>query len=894
MGSSTILQAQTKIDLAPDSTVKVGPRLDRIDCALAAVLALGALGMFWKVIFTPSMLWFRDIFDYTYPCARFIQQMCRHGQLPYWNPYLNCGQPLLENPNLLFFYPYTLFMVLLPINFAYPMFYVVHVALAGIGTFFLARRWGQRRQGAFFAGFIFAFSGPLLSLGNLYNHAACAAWIPWALLATDRAIQGLMGRRYKGWDRMPLRDPLTRPAPVGENAAAVHPLPHGGEGLDPERGEGLNPTGGASLRPWILLTLVFSLQLLAAEPFTLITTFMLCLAYALYLAGRRRPLPYRSNLRILAGFALVGCLMVALCAAQFLPSVELLSNSRRGAQGLLSRETSNWSLHPLLLMEMLVPGFFGPALSSPTSWNAIADDGSAPYFISVFLGFVPLFFALAGWAFGRDRRRNFVAGAAILILLLAFGHFTPLFALAYLIVPLLSLVRFPVKLLVPFVMLVAILAGWGWDALRGEVAHWQARRKRALLPLGFLLGCCVLIWMVACVAPELVLRPTEWALLRHGRSAIEASQMARFLQSMLRLYLPGIGGFLLAGLLLLIGITKNKRWARIGVPVFAILGMIQLVPEGLRANPSVPPIFYGYEPPVVRQFKGSPGTHRVASLVRFSIAPSSERQAYVNFQSIPGAAAIPQIAQGLFRLKLMLATGSMAQHVEGSLNLDFDDRSLPPYLFDVWIYLLTQAPDALRVDCLLGRTNVKYIIRPTPQDIPSAKPVSEIFNGSPQPGYLFENPYFVPRAYVAGTGIFNTSPLETLSQMASPQFDAMENVILAAEPGASAAVRGSGPAGQVEIAERQPNTVMLKADLTRPGYVVLLDRYDPNWRATIDGREVPVLRANQLYRAVYAQPGRHVILFYYRQRGLVAGIFITGITLLVLSWLYVRNPRLSA
>ena len=840
MNLFTSLQGRADIDSAPETPVKAGASLDRIDWALAALLALGALGMFWKVVFTPSMLWFRDIFDYTYPCARFIQQMCRHGQLPYWNPYLNCGQPLLENPNLLFFYPYTLFMILLPINFAYPVFYVVHVALAGIGTFFLARRWGQSRRGAFFAGFIFAFSGPLLSLGNLHNHAACAAWIPWTLLATDRAVHG------------------------------------------------------RAVRPWILLTLVFSLQLLAAEPFTLITTFSLCLAYAFYLAGKWRPLLSRSNLRILAGFALVGCLIVTLCAIQFLPSLELLRNSHRGAQGLLSRETSNWSLHPLLLVEMLVPGFYGPALSAPTSWNAIADDGSAPYFISVFLGFVPLFFALAGWAFGRDRRRNFVAGAAILILLLAFGHFTPLFSLAYLLVPLLSLVRFPVKLLVPFVMLVAVLAGWGLDALCGEVGHWQARRKRALLPLGFLLGSCALIWMAACLAPELVLRPTEWALLRGGRSGIEASQMARFLESMLRLYLPGIAGFLLAGLLLLLGLTQNKRWARIGVPVFAILGMIQLVPAGLRANPSVPPIFYDYEPPVVSHIKDSPGTYRVASLVRFSVAPSGERQAYVNFQSIPGAAAIPQIAQGLFRLKLMLATGSMAQHVEASLNLDFDDRSLPPFLFDVWIYLLTQAPDALRVDCLLGRTNAKYIIRPTSRDIPGAKPVSEIFNGSPQPGYLFKNPYFVPRAYVAGRAIFNTSPLETLSQMASPRFDATENVILAAEPGASAAVQGSGPAGQVEIVARQPNMVTLKADLTRPGYVVLLDRYDPNWRATIDGREAPVLRANQLFRAVYADAGQHVVVFDYRQKGLLSGLFITGITLLVLSWLYVRNPRLGA
>jgi hypothetical protein len=873
MSLNTSLNAQAKVDPALDPSVKVGPSFDPVDLTLAAILALGSLAMFWKVIFTPSMLFFRDVSNYTYPCAHFIQQMCRHGALPYWNPYLNCGQPLLENPNLLFFYPYTLINILLPIDLAYPLFYVAHFALAGVGTFLLARRWGQSRQAAFFAGFVFAFSGPLLSLGNLYNHAACAAWMPWALLATDRAVQGCRIAR------------ASRPLWLERLAHAR------GQDARPAGAGGETPALPVAVRPWILLTLVFSLQFLAAEPFTLITTFILCLAYALYLVGTRRPLLSRSNLRVLAGFTVVGCLMLALCAVQFLPSMEFLSGSYRGAQGLRSRETSNWSLHPLLLMEMLVPDFYGPALISPTSWNALADDGSAPYFISVFMGFVPLFFALAGWAFARDRRRNFVAGAAILILLLSFGHFTPLFSLAYLLVPLLSLVRFPVKLLVPFVMLVAILAGWGLDALRGEAACWQARRNRALLPLGFLLGCCLLIWTAAFVVPHLALRPAEWALLWQGRSANEACQMAQFLEGMLRLYLPGVAGFLLAGFLLLTGLMQKKRWARIGVPIFAILGMIQLFVAGFRANPSVPPGFYGYVPPVVSRFEGSPGTYRVASLTRFSAAPSRDLQGYVSFQSIPEAAAIPPIAQGVFRQKLVLATGSMAQHIEGSLNLDFDDRSLPPFLYDVWIYILRQAPDALRIDCLLGRTNVKYIIRPTREVSSGAKLGSEIFNGSPQPSYLYENLYFVPRAYVAGTSIFTTSPLETLSWMASPTFDASENVILAADPGASPAVHGSGPAGQVEITKRQPNKVTLTADLSRPGYVVLLDRYDSDWHAKIDGRETPVMRANQLFRAVYAEPGQHVIIFYYRQRGLLAGMLISILTLVGLLWGYLRKPE---
>ena len=842
MNVSASLQVQAETDSAPDRSAAVGPPLDRIDLLLAAVLTLGALAMFGKVIFTPSMLFFRDVFNYTYPSTRFIQEICRHGALPYWNPYLNYGQPLLENPNLLFFYPYTLLIILLPIDFAYPFFYVVHVALAGIGAYLLARRWGQSRQAAFFAGFVFAFSGPLLSLGNLYNHAACAAWMPWALLVTDRAMQGARESR-------------------------------------------------AGFRGWILLTLVFSMQFLAAEPFTLIATFGLCFAYALYLRGTLRPLASAANLRIVIGFVLAGCLMIALCAVQFLPSAELLSHSRRGAQGLRYGETSTWSFHPLLLMETLVPDFYGPALNSPTKWNTLLGDFNSPYFISLFIGFVPLFFALSGWALAQDRRRSFIAGSALVFVVLSFGHFTPVFSLAYLLVPLLSLVRYPVKLLVPAAMLVALLAGWGLDALRQESAQWQARRDRVLYPLAILLACSLAIGAAAWMAPKLINLPVQWTLIRQGHASADAVDMAHSLAALFRLYAPGIVGFTLFGFLLLIGLGRDKLWARKGVPIFALLGLAQLIQVNYGANPTVPRSFVSYRPPVISHFSGLPGSYRIASMLGFTHgpAPGETMQGFVNFDAFPEVARLSAAGRGVFQQKLLLGMGSMVAGMEGSLDLDME-RSLPPFVYDLLIYVRRQAPDQVRLDCLLGRTNVRYIIASSGREQTAARALAEIFNGSPNPSYLYEDRCFVPRAYVAGTSIFTTSPLETLPRMASPDFDALGNVILAANPTDSPAVHAAGPAGQVEVTGRQPNTVTLRASLSRPGYVVLLDRYDSNWHAKLDGREVPVLRANQLFRAVYAEPGQHVIAYYYRQNGLVAGMLITCITAGGLLWLYLRNP----
>jgi hypothetical protein len=136
-----------------------------------------------------------------------------------------------------------------------------------------------------------------------------------------------------------------------------------------------------------------------------------------------------------------------------------------------------------------------------------------------------------------------------------------------------------------------------------------------------------------------------------------------------------------------------------------------------------------------------------------------------------------------------------------------------------------------------------------------------------------------------------------LDHLASPDFDALNTVILATAPGTSPEVgarhgvplpvENGSPAGQVEIVHRDPNSVTLRAQLTRPAYVVLLDRYEPNWEATLDGHAAPVICANQIFRAVYAEAGLHEIRFDYRQHGFRLGIIIslfTAATLLALSF----------
>ena len=806
------------------------------------------VALFWKVLFTPAMFFYRDVFSYSYPHARFIQEMCRLGQLPYWNPYLNFGEPVLSNPNFLFFYPTALLLVALPINLAYTLHFVLHFVLGAVGTYLLARRWSQSRGAAFFAAFVFAFSGPVLSLGSLYNHVAAAAWIPWVLRLTDRACKS------------------------------------------------------RSRRHWVLLTFVLSLQFLAAEPFTLIATFGMATAYAFFLCGNtRRPLD-PANGRLLASFIVVGCVMLALCAVQLLPALDLLSHSRRGTQGFPFSETTAWSLHPLSLIELVVPRFFGSSLEGATLWTVVLGCRNMPYYPSLFVGFVPLFFALAGWAVGGDRRRTFAAGMSLVFLVISFGRFTPVFWLLYKVFPPLALVRFPVKLLVPALLFVALLAGSGIDTLRSFGSNPSQPCGRLLTPLKILFGCFVLGWLVSLLAPKLITVPAEWILVRTDAmyatgaslqlTPKQISSSVDYMLRMLRLHLPGLIGFALGGWIWVLALERARSWARRVLPLAVLLGGTQLVMENYSANPTVPKAFYEYHPPVVTHLREPGSLNRFSYVFRETeTTPATpDIQTFLNFESIPDAAGLSPLAQAAFRDRLMLARGSMLERVEGVSNIDVE-WSFPPFLAEFWEFTTRAAPESAKVACLMGRGGVRYQILREREPGHVRREVTTIFNGSPQSGFLYENPCVTPRAYVAKSASYSVQPAETLTRMSSVQFDPTQEVILFGEAGSVPPGVGSGTNGDVTIVKLQPNSVVLHAELTRPGFVVMLDRFDPNWHASVDGKETPVLRANQLFRAVRIEAGRHKVRFDYRQRGLGAGLAISLATLGALLTLYGWESR---
>lgn len=121
------------------------------------------------------------------PWLAFERAEIRAGRLPAWNPFAGCGAPLIANGQSAVFDPFNWIVFLGPWPAALSWTAAARLWFAGLGAFLLARSWGLGPWGRWFAGLAFPFCG-FLVVWLLYPVTPAAIWLPWLLLATDRAV----------------------------------------------------------------------------------------------------------------------------------------------------------------------------------------------------------------------------------------------------------------------------------------------------------------------------------------------------------------------------------------------------------------------------------------------------------------------------------------------------------------------------------------------------------------------------------------------------------------------------------------------------------------------------------------------------------------------------------
>ncbi|MFH2202519.1 MAG: hypothetical protein ABIJ96_05360 [Elusimicrobiota bacterium] len=138
---------------------------------------------------------FGDIYAYHHPLQHAAASEIQSGRLPFWNPYVFAGLPLLANSQSAVFYPPAVLLRMFPLAYAFTLYALLHLLLAALGMYLLLR--SCRVDAAMSALFTAAFSlGPFLIYRipqGIPTHLSALAFVPWCWLALRSGRTGYLG-----------------------------------------------------------------------------------------------------------------------------------------------------------------------------------------------------------------------------------------------------------------------------------------------------------------------------------------------------------------------------------------------------------------------------------------------------------------------------------------------------------------------------------------------------------------------------------------------------------------------------------------------------------------------------------------------------------------------------
>jgi hypothetical protein len=371
-----------------------------VESRVAALVGLVAFLPFLRGTLSGASLYFRDLSLYFLPLRRFALDALRSGHVPLWNPYLHEGEPLAL-PALA--YPLDLLPLLRPDEAGISVVLALHVPLAAIGFFLLARRLlGASPLAAAGGALVYSLGGFLLSTVNLYVYLQAATWAPFIVLLVARVAAGAGRGAFVGTALVTALVLSTTGVEIGAQALLLALV------LGTRRGVGVT-------------------------------------------ASRLG----RVGAAVLLGAALASPVL-ALVASQ-------VAGSARGA-GLTVDVVLAHSVHPFTLVQSVVGGLYGRLDNLAGEWwGQNFFPRGFPYVVSLYLGCSVLAVALVGLA-SRHPLRTRLALLVAIGLVVCLGRWAGLAPLVAALPPL-RLFRYPVKAFFTVHTTVALLAALGLERL---------------------------------------------------------------------------------------------------------------------------------------------------------------------------------------------------------------------------------------------------------------------------------------------------------------------------------------------------------------------------------------------------------------------------------------------
>ena len=173
-------------------------RIQRADRLYGMGLCLAALVFHWRVLFIRGFVFPWDFRVVHVPLATFIANSFRHGEMPLWDPYTYCGNPLFANIQAALFYPPVvaaeltgalLGLDLIPRLLAIAV--VAQIIFAGVCTFALLRALKARPGAAWVGAMVYElgcfFAAQAEHMGAMHG----ASWLPLIWLCVVKLRNGV-------------------------------------------------------------------------------------------------------------------------------------------------------------------------------------------------------------------------------------------------------------------------------------------------------------------------------------------------------------------------------------------------------------------------------------------------------------------------------------------------------------------------------------------------------------------------------------------------------------------------------------------------------------------------------------------------------------------------------
>lgn len=532
---------------------------------------------------------------------------------------------------------------------------------------------------------------------------------------------------------------------------------------------------------------------------------------------------WATPIRRRIGFFVFFAFGLFLAAPQLLLSYDVFLASGRSS-GVSRGEIIPWQY----LVTLFAPDFYGNPVTRNDWFGHYAEWAS-------FIGVVPLLLAwTAAWKLFRDSVVRFFAVAAVLVLLLATP--SPVNELIYFFrIPVLSNSSAS-RIIVLFSFSLAVLSAYGFDGL---LVAWKKEKFASYAR----------IWAAVASAVAAV-----WGVLLF-LNALPPDKRSIAMHNMV---LPTV--LLVAGLSLVsLGFVRRGKYALICIALLLAAAGFDTVRFAVKWMPFDPAVYVYPPKPVltkIRQLTAGNYARVIGNI-------GNEVGSYFGIQLLEGYDAVYQSRYG--RFVSAISTGVPALPQRSVVSFDkhglYSERILE--LLGVRYYLHKKSD---------ARFPWAYPF----WEYPQYRLVWEDDNFQ-----ILENPSGFPRAFLASSYRVVRGDQEILDAVFSPATGLQDTVILEKEPDGKPATG----AGSVRILRYSANRIAMDTASRVPKLLFLSDVYDPGWKATVDGKPAPILRADYDFRAVYVPAGTHKVEMVFIPRSMtIGGIFVGFATLGCIVW----------